>query len=428
MTMVGYGILEHKRGHIKSEQLDIAMKTVRWAYDYLIKCRLDENRTVLTIGQAFNHDFKYHGPPELYQNYVSSRTVWLIQKNKPFRSSETMGEIAAALAVGSIIFKESDPAYSAKLIAEAKEFFKFGSLYPGSYMEGAGKSEGFTEMSQLYPSVSYKDELAWGAAWIYRSTGELLYLQHARSYYMQYQIDMAHGCGQAFSWDEKGPGLHVLLSQIDPDASMKEYYDARASEYFNSYLPGQYRSVPHTPKGLAYIREWGSTRYAANTAYLALIYSKYLASRNSGTLKFRTELYKYGQFQMDYILGKYGRSMMAGMGAVSPQYLLHKSSYNSILYFPRRNISLNDASNEFFGNLYPQIHIPYGAIIGGPIKVNGRPSDFFVDERNQYIYTEPGLDFAGASTAAIAALAEDYDVTPISDQDLDLGWNFIPPR
>jgi hypothetical protein len=39
------------------------------------------------------------------------------------------------------------------------------------------------------------------------------------------------------------------------------------------------------------------------------------------------------------------------------------------------------------------------------------------------MYTEPGLDYSGPSSAAIAALAEDHDVTPISDSQLDLGWN-----
>ncbi len=39
-------------------------------------------------------------------------------------------------------------------------------------------------------------------------------------------------------------------------------------------------------------------------------------------------------------------------------------------------------------------------------------------------YSEPGLDFAGPSSAAIAALVEDYPGKQISDSQLDLGWSF----
>jgi hypothetical protein len=103
--------------------------------------------------------------------------------------------------------------------------------------------------------------------------------------------------------------------------------------------------------------------------------------------------------------------MMVGMGVRQPESILHKSSYYSYLTHPK----------------YYKF-IAYGSISGNPIQINGKPSDILLHPGanigQYYMYNEPGLDFAGPSTAAIAALAEDYDVTPISDNHLDLGWSY----
>jgi hypothetical protein len=427
MSMVGYGLLEHKTGHIYSNQYEIAQKHLKWGLDFLMKSRIDDSRMVLSIGAAVQ-DFSYYGPPEFYDEYISSRPVWLFSANDSCMSSETAGEISAALAIGSLVFRESNPGYSAKLVSDAVQAYNFATSFKGSYMDGKAPNLGFQEIRELYPSSSYVDELAWGAAWLYRATNESKYLDDARNYYMQNQISLNHGCGWSYSWDEKGPILHVLLSKIDPDETRKSYYDSRATEYFNQYLPGKYRSIPHTPKGLAYPSLWGSARYAGNTGYISMLYSRYLNERNAGTERFRNALKSYGQLQIDYILGKFGRSMMAGMGIVSPQYLLHKSSYTSILYFKNRPKARKDIYSEFIFSTYPQVHIPYGAVIGGPVSINNQPSDYYIDARNYYQYTEPGLDYSGCITAGIAALAEENKVTPISDNDLDLGNNFVPPR
>jgi hypothetical protein len=81
-------------------------------------------------------------------------------------------------------------------------------------------------MASLYPSSSFLDEMAWGAAMLYRATGNSTYLEEARSYYMRYQRAMNNGCGFPYSWDEKGPMLHVMMGHIDKNESNRQYYDA----------------------------------------------------------------------------------------------------------------------------------------------------------------------------------------------------------
>jgi endoglucanase len=207
--------------------------------------------------------------------------------------------------------------------------------------------------------------------------------------------------------------LHVMLGHIDTNERNREYYDARAKEYFDRYLPGKYRTIPHTPKGMAYPVNWGASRYAANTAYIAILHSKYLAQRNSSSITYQSSLFNYGKSQIDYILGKTGSSMMVGIGIRQPESILHKSSFYSYLTFPKYH--------EFTA---------YGSISGHPLLINGIPSDILLYPsaipKGLARYNEPGLDFAGPSSAAFAALIEqmDFAIPVSSDAQLDLGWNF----
>jgi hypothetical protein len=411
LANVGLGLVEHKSGFNRSKQIPYALDTLKHGYDYVMNSRLDANRIVLSMGDR-RLDFPYGGPPEFYSKLVSSRPIWIMDANASGKSSETCGEVAACLAIGSMIYKDIDNTYSEKLTFEAVQYYNFGKRFESSYMSFSNLNNGYNDMASLYRSASFLDEMAWGAAMLYRATGNETFLDDARSYYMRYQRAMNNGCGFAYSWDEKGPLLHVMMGHIDKNETNRQYYDARAKEYFDRYLPGKFRTVPHTPKGLAYPIVWGSSRYAANTAYIAILHSKYLRQRNSSTpVSYQNSLYNYGKFQIDYILGKTGSSMMVGMGVRQPESILHKSSYYSYLTHPK----------------YYKF-IAYGSISGNPIQINGKPSDILLHPGanigQYYMYNEPGLDFAGPSTAAIAALAEDYDVTPISDNHLDLGWSY----
>ena len=69
----------------------------------------------------------------------------------------------------------------------------------------------------------------------------------------------------AFSWDDKKAGVQLLLAALTKKAT----YQSAIQSSLDSWLPGG--SVTYTPKGLAWRAKWGSNRYAANTAFLALL-------------------------------------------------------------------------------------------------------------------------------------------------------------
>lgn len=85
--------------------------------------------------------------------------------------------------------------------------FEFGDRYRGKY------DASVEVVKSYYASVSgYKDELLWGAMWLYKATDSQEYLK--------YVINKAHcfgGTGWAmteFSWDVKYAGLQIMVSKV----------------------------------------------------------------------------------------------------------------------------------------------------------------------------------------------------------------------
>lgn len=129
-------------------------------------------------------DFRYYGPPELYEKYVGRKgqhshvispsrllndchclrlsaadylmTVFIVSasvgmmfdvplgagKGRPVSyanpyspATEVTAETAATLAAASLAFNATDPAYAAELLQHASDIFDIASVHPQSYMD-----------------------------------------------------------------------------------------------------------------------------------------------------------------------------------------------------------------------------------------------------------------------------------------------------
>lgn len=77
-----------------------------------------------------------------------------------------------------------DKKYAAKLLKHAKELYAFADKYRGKYSDSIPNADSF------YRSFSgYKDELVWGAAWLYRATKDGNYLTKAEKYYNDFGMN-----------------------------------------------------------------------------------------------------------------------------------------------------------------------------------------------------------------------------------------------
>lgn len=115
-------------------------------------------------------------------------------------ASDLAGEIAAAMAAASIVFKQNK-GYASRLIQTAKSLFDLAksSQTQGTY---SSSKECRGEANDFYKSTSYLDELAWGSTWLFLATGDFSHLQHATKAFQQAMNDTALD-NRVFDWNNK---------------------------------------------------------------------------------------------------------------------------------------------------------------------------------------------------------------------------------
>merc|ERR1711963_798597 len=259
---------------VECGEFEHLLDAIKWGTDYFIKCHVSDNEYYAQVGNGVE-DHKTWSRPE---DMTGPRPSYKIDCNRP--GSDVAAETAASFASAAILFKGEDDAYSAKLLDHAKRMYKFADECRGKY------SDSIHDASIFYKSWNgYNDELVWGAAWLYKATGDVAYFNKAKQYYDDFGLEGKKG---VFSWDDKTVGVHALMAEFTGE---KKYTDS-LKDYCDHAVSGQTRS----PGGMLHYSSWGSLRYAANTAFICL----QAADLVDGKSITYTDL---AQGQMDYILG-----------------------------------------------------------------------------------------------------------------------------
>jgi endoglucanase len=381
-TMLAWGVVEYREGYERSGQLEYILDNIKWATDYFMKAHTSPNVLWGQVGDGqLDHD--WWGSAEVMQ---MPRPSYEIDAECP--GSDLAGETAAALAAASIAFRPTDAGYADRMLGHAMELYTFADTYQGKYsdcMEGA---------KDFYRSYNgYWDELVWGALWLYRATDNPKYLQKAEDYYSQLNMDKEYKNTQ--SWDNKANGSVLLLAKL----TQKPIYQRDVERWLDYWTVGyQGERITYTPGGLAWLNRWGSLRYTANTAFLALIYSDWV----SDTLK-KVRYRDFAVNQINYMLGQNPRnsSYVIGYGPNPPANPHHSNSHGSWT----AKIGMPEENR----------HILYGALVGGPDQ-----QDNFKDDRADYVRNEVTVDYNAGFTGALARLVLEYGGEPLS--------SFPPPE
>ena len=366
MTMLGWGVVEYRGAYEQSGQLPYILDTIKWGTDYIIKAHTAPNEFWGQVGLG-GPDHAFWGPAE---NMTMARPAFKIDAQHP--GSDLAGEAAAALAAASIVFRPTDTAYADLLLDHAVELYNFADTYRGKY------SDSIPDAANFYNSYSgYNDELVWGATWVHNAieaTGatDTTYLNKAESYYQGVNK------GWTQSWDDKSYGAAILLAQ----ETGKPQYRNDVEGWLNHWTDKSGGGITYTPGGLAWLSQWGSLRYSANTAFLADIYSDTVNDPNN----------RYSDFaegQIDYILGDNpnNRSYVVGFGENSPQNPHHRGAHGSTTN------NINDPVDNR--------NVLVGALVGGPSAPN---DNAYTDDRTNYITNEVALDYNAGFTGALARM------------------------
>ena len=374
ITLLAWSGIDFKDGYKKANQFEILLDTIRWATDYFIRGHPEKDVLYVQVGDGIkDHSFWY--PPEYIDYEYPS---YKIDSTKP--GSEVAAETGASLAATSILFKEEDSSYSELCLKHAIEIYDFADNYRGDYTQSVPGVVSF------YASYSgYMDELAWGALWLYRATGEEQYYEKykkiADAKYDSWDPKKFSGATGPISWDDKRPGCYILAAIITKEESrLKEAYD-----YCDEVL-----KQPTTPGGLWYddgLSIWASNRYAANAASMVAMLANFLGESNEK----KQNYINFVKSQIDYILGDNPAKVnyVVGTEDNSPKSVHHRGA--SGVY----DSSDKGAKPDF------NIYTLYGALAGGPGK-----DDKYIDDRSNYQMNEVALDYNAAFTMCLASLVQ----------------------
>ncbi|GGN74601.1 endoglucanase [Actinoplanes lobatus] len=375
-TMLAWGAVENRDAYAGSGQLTHLLNNLRVPNDYFIKAHPSADVLYGQVGKG-DDDHKWWGPAEVLP---MARPAYKIDAT--CGGSELAAETAAAMAASSMVFRPTDPAYADTLLTHAKQLYSFADRVRKSYHEC------ITDATSFYRSWSgYADELVWGAIWLHRATGDATYLAKAEAGY-----DAQGNENQTttkmykwtINWDNKQYGNYVLLAQL---TGKQKYLDDanRWLDWFTVGVNGE--KVRTSPGGMVVVDSWGALRYAANTAFVALVHSDHLSD---ATRKLR--YHDFAVRQINYALGDNprGSSYVIGFGADSPKNPHHRTAHGS--WWDSQQVPVETR------------HVLYGALVGGP----SSPDDAYTDNRGDYVMNEVATDYNAGFTSAVARLYGEY--------------------
>ncbi|NEY36869.1 endoglucanase, partial [Streptomyces sp. PRKS01-65] len=382
-TVLAWGGLEERAAYTSAGQWTYLKNNLRFVSDYFVKAHPSPNVLYGQVGHG-GKDHAWWGPAEVMP---MERPAYKIDASCP--GSDLAGQTAAALAASSMVFADSDAAYAGKLLTHAKQLYGFADAYRGKY------SDCITDAKSYYNSWSgYQDELVWGAIWLYKATGDAAYLAKAESYYDRLSTEpqtSTRSYRWTLSWDDTSYGAYVLPAQL----TGKQKYIDDANRWLDWWTVGVNGSrVRYSPGGQAVLDSWGSLRYAANTAFAALVYSDWL----TGDSERKTRYHDFAVRQIDYALGDNPRksSYVVGFGANPPTKPHHRTAHGSW--------------TDQLTSPAESRHTLYGALVGGP----SAPDDSYTDDRQNYVNNEVATDYNAAFSGALARLYAEYGGAPLA--------------
>ncbi|XP_057291486.1 uncharacterized protein LOC130614103 [Hydractinia symbiolongicarpus] len=171
ITVLAWGMLEFEEGYKFADQYQQGLDAIKWATDFFIKCHTEKYKFWAQVGEGHIDHASWGRATELDD---STRKCHALSPGKP--GSDLLGEVSAALAANSLVFKKVDSLYSDNLLNHAKDLYDFAKTYKGKY------SDSISDAKVFYNSWSgYYDELAWAASWLYYATNDLIYLTDAEA-------------------------------------------------------------------------------------------------------------------------------------------------------------------------------------------------------------------------------------------------------
>ena len=383
VNMLAWGGVEYTQAYKQSGQFDELLEAVKWGTDYFLKAHETSggktDKLWVQVGEGgSDNDHGYWGAPETVEANTT-RNAFYIDANNP--GSDVAASTSSALAAASMLFRGVDDNYADQLLKNAQQLYEFAETHQGKYSDSVSAANPF------YTSWSgYGDELASGAAWLAKATGQQSYLTKAENHFK----NNVGGLGD-WSWavDDHSYGAAVLLAQQSDDP----FFKGQVEGWLDNWINGN-SNINYTDGGFAHRAEWGSVPVTSSAAYLAQLYNDTV-----------TQDSRYSDFannQVDYILGDNpaNLSYMVGFGDKYPQSPHHRGSAPNIKDDPTA----------------PMENILYGAVVGGPESADDFSHN---DRRDDWVTNEVGTSYNAPFASALIQQYDNFGGDALSEAELD---------
>lgn len=365
-SVLGWGYYEFKDAYTQTGQ-DGHMKTISTYFaDYFKKCTVMENGKVTAfcyqVGDG-NTDHAEWCSPES-QN-IDRPTYWATSSNP---ATDIVANTVGALAFHSKNFGDSEALTYAKALYE--------------FAKSNNKQCATDGVSGFYSSDSYVDDLMWAAASLYTVTGDKSYLSDASTFLTESGNAYVFCSDWPLCWGNMWPAVNIIFGQSGgvsgPYGDLKTDMQKQVKTTIENF------QNKNKAEGVFSCQDnWGSARYNAAMQLVALVFDKYNGTNNYG---------EWAKSQMDYILGNNKNNIcyITGLGDNSAKQPHHRAA-TGYSNFPSENVGV------------PYAHTLIGALVGGPDS-----SGNYVDDVDQYTYTEVAIDYNAGLVGAMAGLYRLY--------------------
>ncbi|ACL75116.1 glycoside hydrolase family 9 protein [Ruminiclostridium cellulolyticum] len=374
-AILGWSLYEFKESFDATGNTTKMLQQLKYFTDYFLKSHPNSTTFYYQVGEG-NADHTYWGAPE--EQTGQRPSLYKADPSSP--ASDILSETSAALTLMYLNYKNIDSAYATKCLNAAKELYAMGKAN-----QGVGNGQSF------YQATSFGDDLAWAATWLYTATNDSTYITDAEQF-----ITLGNTMNEnkmqdkwTMCWDDMYVPAALRLAQITGKQIYKD-----AIEFNFNYWKTQ---VTTTPGGLKWLSNWGVLRYAAAESMVMLVYCKQNPDQS---------LLDLAKKQVDYILGD------------NPANMSYIIGYGSNWCIHPHHRAANGYTYANGDNAKPAKHLLTGALVGGPDQ-----NDKFLDDANQYQYTEVALDYNAGLVGVLAGAIKFFGGTivnpPVKKGDLN---------
>ncbi|KAK8632941.1 hypothetical protein V6N13_073319 [Hibiscus sabdariffa] len=256
ITLLSWSVIEYHPKYADIGELEHIKDIIKWGSDYLLKVGSASNDTKNPVRNDINcwqrpEDMSYKRPVS-----VCNETA-----------SDLAGEIVAALSAASIVFKQ-DNGYSQGLVQTAEMIYEATEKADRNHRAVTYTTINACggEAREFYDSSGYKDELVWGATWLFFATGNHTYLDYATTNFAAAADNETVEDRGVFYWNNKITANAVLFARLRffrdlgfPYEKTLELSSNMTDQLMCSYLSDKYfNTTPgDNPRKMSYMVGFG---------------------------------------------------------------------------------------------------------------------------------------------------------------------------